>query len=1460
MKSPRSRRNRLARERRARQRALEIEEQHEARRQVRSAVRCAQRARQQVDESLAAVREFGLLIDRQARAVEQEIPLARREIPTAAPTLRYVLHRANVRCRQCEALHWIEERVRAIGSTLANPQFSVCCDRGKVANIPSLAQPPEPLRSLLQDQTPVARAFRTNIRAYNSALSFTSLGAKLDERFTHGGVYTFRIQGALYHRMGSLLPEAGHERKFAQLYIAENSTALAGRLNIFPTLDRQVLGDLQSMLQMHNPYMQLYEQVRQQMEDNQVVDLELRLLCLQSNDRRRYNTPIANEIGAIMVGDGYDGSTCDRDIILKCRDGCLQRISALHSAYTPLHYVLLFPDGRQGWTPTMPLRGFEYDTHRRQFHENEEDIVCGKGGSKRVSQMQYYSYMLHPRAPGEHLFLSGRLLQQYVVDAWACTEQNRLQYIAEHQGDLRCELYSGVMDAINEGDHDAAQVVRKMILPSTFAAGDRQMSQLYQDAMAIVRKCGRPDLFVTFTCNPKWPDITAELEPGQTSPDWPDLVARVFNIKFQELMRDLMDRKIFGTVAGKVWVIEFQKRADDIDSVVSAEIPDPVTHPDAYETVTRCLVHGPCGAENPNASCMQDGKCTKRYPRAFANKTYADTDGYPVYRRRDGDHSFVDAKGRRVDNHWIVLHNLYLSCKYDAHINVEICSSISAIKYLFKYVYKGHDRTTAVIENENEIKQYIDARYVSAPEACWRLIGFKMHDHLPPVQRLQVHLPDQQQIVFNAGGDLPDAVNNDRARKTALMEWFDANCMSAFARGTTYLDFPSCFVWNDSRKKWSFRKRGMGIGRLYFVSHKAGEHYFLRTLLRTVKGATSFANLRTYNGVEHETFKAACAARGLYENDDEWRQCLHESSLMQSGAQLRSLFVTILIHGPPSEPRQLWDEFRNDLSDDCANRLRQGGNDEPSVEQITSLALTLIMQLLLPFERRLADFNLPEPAFHMYELQGNRFIAEQLAFDADALRRESDRDVQSLNAEQLDAYRQVMWACDHGDGGIFFVDGPGGTGKTYLENLMLKSVRGQRKVAIAVASSGIAALLLSKGRTAHSRFKIPIDLKSNAVCSISKQSELAEMIRHATLILWDEAPMMSKFAFESVDRTLRDITNRPDSPFGRITFVMCGDFRQVLPVVPKGLRPDVVAASIKESYLWMHVRLCRLRENMRASNDDKIADLGDRTFADWLLALGEDRLEKVETDCVTCPESMVVNDHTLNGLINSIYGDVADAGRNARAYFSHRAILAARNDNVAEINTDVLNKIPREVHEFLSADKVDDEEGANLLPTEFLNRLDVNGWPPHKLLLKVGTPIMLLRNLDPANGLCNGTRLIVRRCSARVIEAEVLVGDHAGHVCFIPWIALISEQSGLPFAVRRKQFPVRLAYAMIINKSQGQTLHRIGICLARGVFSHGQLYVAFSRATTPENVSVLLEDESAESRLMHNVVYDEALR
>ncbi len=181
-------------------------------------------------------------------------------------------------------------------------------------------------------------------------------------------------------------------------------------------------------------------------------------------------------------------------------------------------------------------------------------------------------------------------------------------------------------------------------------------------------------------------------------------------------MKDIKDG-VLGNVFAIIWVIEFQKRglphlhillildevsklriAEDYDSMVSAEISNPICHPKAYETITSCMVHGPCDLDFFNAQCMEQGKCKKRYSCSFSEETRYDVNGYPEYRRRQ-TRIFVDPKTQCVvDNQWIVSYNLHLATKYHAHINVEICLSISAIKYLYKYVYKGPDRATAVIK------------------------------------------------------------------------------------------------------------------------------------------------------------------------------------------------------------------------------------------------------------------------------------------------------------------------------------------------------------------------------------------------------------------------------------------------------------------------------------------------------------------------------------------------------------------------------------------------------------------------------------------------------------------------------------------------------------------------------------------------------------------------------------------
>ncbi|KAL4583557.1 hypothetical protein LXL04_008135 [Taraxacum kok-saghyz] len=179
-----------------------------------------------------------------------------------------------------------------------------------------------------------------------------------------------------------------------------------------------------------------------------------------------------------------------------------------------------------------------------------------------------------------------------------------------------------------------------------------------------------------------------------------------------------------------------------------------------------------------------------------------------------------------------------------------------------------------------------------------------------------------------------------------------------------------------------------------------------------------------------------------------------------------------------------------------------------------------------------------------------------------------------------------------------------------------------------------------------------------------------------------------------------------------------------------------------------------------------------------------------------------------------------------------------------------------------SFDEAEDDKN-NFYPMEFLNSLNVSGLPPHYLRLKIGCPIILLRNIDPSNGLCNGTRLICKGFQMNVIDAEIAVGHHAGKRVFLPRIPLCpSADDMFPFKLKRKQFPIRLSFAMTINKAQGQTIPNVGIYLPESVFSHGQLYVALSRGISRENTKVLVKpvkEFTNEGVYTSNVVYREML-
>ena len=204
------------------------------------------------------------------------------------------------------------------------------------------------------------------------------------------------------------------------------------------------------------------------------------------------------------------------------------------------------------------------------------------------------------------------------------------------------------------------------------------------------------------------------------------------------------------------------REPSDYDRIVCAEIPDTtldcILHPRLHRIVKRCLIHGPCGIAKKAAVCMRGGSCSKQFPKKFTDTTSSTKDGYPLYRRRD-DSRTVEVGGIKLDNRWVVPYNPYLLLKYNAHINVEICSTVSAVKYLNKYVYKGHDRAiigfqigehsgTDHTKHVDEVSNYLEARYVSASEACYRIFAYELHANFPHVMKLALHLENQQSVVF----------------------------------------------------------------------------------------------------------------------------------------------------------------------------------------------------------------------------------------------------------------------------------------------------------------------------------------------------------------------------------------------------------------------------------------------------------------------------------------------------------------------------------------------------------------------------------------------------------------------------------------------------------------------------------------------------------------------------------------
>ncbi|XP_050064670.1 uncharacterized protein LOC114131700 [Aphis gossypii] len=348
--------------------------------------------------------------------------------------------------------------------------------------------------------------------------------------------------------------------------------------------------------------------------------------------------------------------------------------------------------------------------------------------------------------------------------------------------------------------------------------------------------------------------------------------------------------------------------------------------------------------------------------------------------------------------------------------------------------------------------------------------------------------------------------------------------------------------------------------------------------------------------------------------------------------------------------------------------------------------------------------------------------------------------------------------------GPFFLDAPGSTGKTFLLNLILAEVRKSGNIALAVASSGVAATLLHGGQ--------------EPICNIIDNPATCKLLKQTNVIIWDECTMANKKGPEALDKTLQDL-KKNNFIMRKVIVILAGDFRQTLPIISRGTPADQI-----------HAR-----------------DTNLENFSKQLILLGDGKWERNSDDTIKFPSNFCRILDSVHSLIIHVYPDID------KNYISHEWLWVCKT--------------------FKSIDTVCHPEHAIYYPMEFLNSLEISGLPSHILTLKIGAPIMVLRNLNPPK-LCYSTRLCVKTLKNNIIEGIILTGCGKEEHVYIPRIPL--KPTDTPFEFERLQIPVRLSFSFTINKSQGQLLRTTGVYLETPWFSYGQLYVACSRGGDPKNL------------------------
>lgn len=1230
-------------------------------------------------------------------------------------------------CSHCGALFFIRERRNR------NNKILLCCNDGKV-KIPTVSTPPDDLRALFIEDNHLAVEFRNNIRVINSLFAmatFKTSGETFIPPTGRSGLWFFSISGQIYHHYNGIPNDRDLDTpNINHYYFLDANDAIQKRSSFLDNRVSEILvSKIEQILRRDNVFIRSYSTVSEQLNylirehDIQKQDLVIAFAdnmseFLDKSIQTVHTIPQGrDEIAAIFLGeppvevnlklyprsdiDPLANSSNDPDLNIPNNDNNpdnddnrdiprrMHEIKNLNSYADPMVYPILFPFGDRGYSPNILLHVNRENEREPDNNDNDNDPDDNEPNQYRVKHRkfvtlsQFYTYRVMTRTGFSILHNGGKLFQQYLVDSWCKSEASQLWYIRNINSQFRTAKQK-VLAKIktryeNQGNaplpanfqNDLQNIGRIAVLPASFTSSPRHEYRIYLEAMTIVARHGKPDIFITFTCNSSWPEIQSNLNEKQKACHRPDLVCRVFNAKFDDLLIQIKDRQIFGAVRNYFYTIEFQKRGlphahllvtlhdnfkpntvEKVDRIISASFPEPNIQPSLFALVSQHQIHRPCGQLNLNAPCTsKEGLCNKFYPKNFCDTTNfgSGSNRRPEY-RRPNDNRACFISGHRCDNSRVVPYNPYLLARYKCHINVELCGSLASMKYLHKYVTKGVDfctlgaslaptsaPTTANLVID-EIKDYVNCRYVGAMEATWRLFAFKLHGRSHSTLTLPVHLPNEAYSAYDYTLDV-QGIQTVLERKTKLEAFFILNETDPSARIYRYVDIPEHYVWDSRSTSWKpRRKQQRQIGSIVTVSSTANELFFLRMLLRHRSGARSFDDLKTVNGILFLTFHDACRALGLLTTENDISATMEECILLHSPSRLRQLFATLcsVAECPPVTLADLWTKYKRYFVEDILKRHPHLSYQEALYEA------SKIIDSILQRMRNDSSISLVSLGCVIFDPNNDGHVEDtirsELAIanpsslvsaneqDIDPLKDCADLNtyqsfvenfnINSFNADQLHAYLLVLRSVTtllgkedifgfhlntHDDhdflrsilatlpatdtvSNVFYLDGPGGTGKTFLYNNLILSLRHVFGVnSIAVAWTGIAACLLINGQTAHRAFKIPLTLSDTSKAGFDMESHETQTIRKSGLILWDEAPMSNRFAVEAVNRYLQEVMGNFDKPFGGKHIIFGGDFRQILPVVPRGNRSAILEISLIRTPFWNKVYRLSLVKNMRAT-------------------------------------------------------------------------------------------------------------------------------------------------------------------------------------------------------------------------------------------------------------------------------------